>query len=130
MLRASFDRNYGASDMTSINTKAAREALETERARLVHQLEELGADESGELTGEVDFGDAFADAGAATAERTETLGLIENLTDTLKEVDVALGKLDDGSYGICVSCGKPIGAARLEFRPESVMCVDCKSART
>ena len=56
--------------MTTVDHAKAAEALKTERARLVHQLEELGADESGDLTGDMDFGDAFADAAAATAERT------------------------------------------------------------
>ena len=98
-----------------------------ERARLVHQLQELGADETGDLTGDIDFGDAFADAAAATAERTETMGIVDNLKRQLDEVDRALAKIEDGTYGACSKCGNDIGAARLEFRPESVLCVDCKS---
>jgi DnaK suppressor protein len=115
--------------MTTVDRAQAAETLEAERARLVHQLAELGADESGDLTGEMEFGDAFADAGAATAERTETLGIIENLKQQLDDVKAALAKLKDGTYGICAKCGKDIGAARLEFRPSSLLCVDCKSSR-
>ena len=48
--------------MTDIDLTKASDALMEERKTLIHQLEELGADESGEMTGEVDFGDAFADA--------------------------------------------------------------------
>jgi len=114
--------------MTPIDPNKARATLAEERARLVHQLEELGADESGEMTGSVDFGDAFADAGAATSARTRTFGLISNLTDSLKHVDAALERLDDGTYGVCVDCGEPIGEDRLEFRPTSVRCIDCKAA--
>ena len=113
--------------MTTADDAIARERLIAERANLVHQLVELGADESGELTGDVDFGDAFADAGAATAERTEVLGLVDSLKSSLDEVDAALAKIERGTYGICTECGKEIGAARLEFRPASVRCVTCKS---
>lgn len=113
--------------MTTVDLDQARRTLLDERATLVHQLSELGADESGELTGDVDFGDAFADAGAATAERTEVLGLVDALKTQLNEVDAALAKVDDGTYGVCVDCGKDIGAARLEFRPNSIRCVSCKS---
>lgn len=113
--------------MTTVDLDQARLALTDERSTLVHQLGELGADESGDLTGEVDFGDAFADAGAATAERTEVLGLIDALKTQLDEVDAALAKIEDGTYGTCVDCGNDIGAARLEFRPNSIRCVTCKS---
>ncbi len=103
--------------------------LNQERAKLVHQLTELGATESGELTGDVEFGDGFADAAAATAERSEVLGIVENLTKLLADVDQALAKVEDGTYGLCKACGKEIGAARMEFRPTSRYCVDCKSKR-
>lgn len=115
--------------MTTVDRAQAATLLHDERSRLVHQLAELGADESGDLTGDMDFGDAFADAGAATAERTETLGIIENLKHQLDEVDTALTKIDDGTYGICAKCGDEIGEARLEFRPMSVLCVNCKSRK-
>jgi DnaK suppressor protein len=113
--------------MTTVDRAKAAATLEDERARLVHQLAELGADESGELTGDIDFGDAFADAGAATAERTETLGIVDNLKHQLDDVNAAISKLEAGTYGICDRCGNDIGADRLEFRPMSVLCVDCKS---
>lgn len=105
-------------------------ALNKEREKLVRQLTELGATEDGELTGDVDYGDGFADAAAATAERSEVLGIVENLTKLLADVDQALVKVDEGTYGQCKSCGKEIGAARMEFRPTSRYCVDCKSRRS
>lgn len=115
--------------MTTVDRAQAAATLESERDRLVHQLAELGADESGDLTGEMDFGDAFADAGAATAERTETLGIIDNLKHQLDDVKRALAKIENGTYGACDKCGNDIGEARLEFRPESIYCVNCKSSR-
>jgi len=111
----------------TINYDAARTVLNDERSKLVHQLEELGATETGDLRSDVQFGDGFADAGAATAERTEVLGLVESLKRQVASVDAALGKLEAGSYGICATCGKQIGADRMEFRPTSVRCMDCKT---
>lgn len=105
-------------------------ALNGEREKLVRQLTELGATENGDLTGDVDYGDGFADAAAATAERSEVLGIVENLTKLLADVDQALAKVADGTYGHCKSCGKEIGAARMEFRPTSRYCVDCKTRRS
>ena len=112
---------------TSIHPQAEAQ-LREERERLVHQLAELGATETGELRSDVDFGDGFADAAAATAERTEVLGLIENVHGMLVQVDLALTRIEDGTYGACAGCGKPIDAARIEFRPSSVFCISCKTA--
>jgi DnaK suppressor protein len=111
------------------DTVRARQELEDERIRLVHQLEELGATESGDLRTDVDYGDGFADAGAATAERTERLGIAESLKGQLDAIDAALVRIEQGTYGVCASCGKDIPAARLEARPESIFCVECKSRR-
>ncbi|MGH8927354.1 MAG: TraR/DksA family transcriptional regulator, partial [Acidimicrobiia bacterium] len=55
------------------------------------------------------------------------LGLVDTLKGQLDGVDVALSWLAEGKYGICKNCGKEIPPARLEARPESVHCVDCKS---
>jgi RNA polymerase-binding transcription factor DksA len=112
---------------TSIHSQA-EDRLRTEREHLVHQLFELGATETGELRGDVDFGDGFADAAAATAERTEVLGLIDSIHSSLVDVDAALARIEDGNYGTCAKCGKPIDEARLEFRPASIYCVGCKSS--
>ncbi len=114
--------------MNTINTDEAAATLKAARERLVRQLEELGASETGDLRSDVEFGDGFADAAAATAERTEVLGLIDNLHSVLVDVDAALARIQDGSYGICAKCGEEIGADRLEFRPSSIYCVRCKSA--
>lgn len=110
-----------------MNSETAAIELKAEREKLVHQLTEMGADEKGELTGAVDYGEGFADAAAATAERSEVLGLVENLMTMLNDVDAALLKVEDGTYGTCRACGKQIGADRLEFRPTSTRCIDCKA---
>ena len=116
--------------MTAINLDSARTELVEARARLVHQLAELGSEESGELRSDMVFGDGFADAGAATAERTEVIGLVETLKGQLDGVDAALERIDEGKYGTCANCGKTIDPARMEARPESIYCVDCTVKRS
>lgn len=113
--------------MNTLDIDAIRKDLEGQRDRLVDQLDELGATPSGDLRSDLDYGESFADAGAVTAERTERLGLVESLKSQLDEVDRALQRIEDGTYGTCVQCGNEIPPARLEARPESVLCVDCKS---
>jgi RNA polymerase-binding protein DksA len=113
-----------------VDVDAAASALSEERAKIVRQLSELGATESGDLTGDVDYGEGFADAAAATAERSEVLGIVENLRELLEDVDAALTKIDEGTYGICEHCGEPIPEARMEFRPSSRYHVDCKPGRS
>jgi len=106
---------------------AAQSALEEERDKLMHQLDELGATNSGELRSDTLPHESFADAGAMTAERTELLGIAESLAIQLSEVNDALARIGEGSYGTCQGCGEPIEKARLEFRPQSLRCVDCKA---
>jgi DnaK suppressor protein len=113
--------------MSTATYPDAEPLLRQARVKLLHQLAELGAEETGELRADVEFGDGFADAAAATAERTEVLGLVESLKKNLDDVDSALGRIEEGQYGICITCGREIGADRLVFRPESVYCVECKA---
>ncbi|MGZ8754603.1 MAG: TraR/DksA family transcriptional regulator [Acidimicrobiia bacterium] len=110
-----------------MESDGARIALNQEREKLVRQLDELGATETGDLRPDLEFGDGFADAGAATAERTEVLGLVESLKGQLASVDQALIKIANGTYGSCDKCGRLIPPARLEARPASVLCIDCKN---
>ena len=111
----------------TLDIARAEKELRQERKHLVHQLDELGAAESGDLRADLDFGGSFADAAAVTAERTEVLGVIESLKNQLEGVDKALAHIEAGTYGNCDNCGKEIGADRLAFRPASILCVDCKS---
>jgi DnaK suppressor protein len=105
----------------------AERLLHEIHGRLLDRLAQLGSDETGELRTDVEYGDGFADAGAATAERTETLGLVDTLMKNLEDVNRALQRLAEGRYGVCLKCGREIGADRLASRPESVYCVECKT---
>jgi len=114
----------------ALDIAKAEKALKQERAQLVHQLDELGAAESGELRSDLDFGESFADAAAVTAERTEILGVVDSLKGQVDDIDTALARIESGTYGTCDHCGDDIGEDRLEFRPASVLCVSCKSKKS
>jgi DnaK suppressor protein len=106
-----------------------RKHLEEERASAIAELRRNGADpESEKVEGLQGIDDNFADSAAATAERSEALAFIESARERLADVDAALAKIDEGTYGVCEICGKEIGEARLEARPLSVRCVDCAAA--
>ena len=109
---------------------AARKILLQERERLVHQLTELGATESGNLRRHLGFGEGFADAAAITVERTEVLGIVEALKTHLDKVDASLARIEDGTYGVCARCSDMIAPERMEARPISRLCIRCKSARS
>ncbi len=113
--------------MSTATYPDAEQHLREARSKLLRQLGELGADETGELRADVEFGDGFADDAAATAERTEVLGLVDSLKKNLDDVDRALSRIQEGLYGVCITCGRDIGADRLASRPESVYCVTCRA---
>lgn len=108
---------------------AARVVLLDLRNRLVHQLTELGANESGELRRDLDFGEGFADAAAVTAERTEVLGIVDSIKTRLGQVNDSLARIHNSTYGVCAGCSNRIAPERMEARPVSRLCIDCKSAR-
>lgn len=102
-----------------------RASLEQEREHLRGQLAELGHGEGGTLT----YDQNFADSSQVTAERGEAEALAKSLKETLAGVEHALAKFEDGTYGRCESCGRPIASARLEAKPAARLCIDCASKR-
>src|ERR1700722_4143253 len=92
-----------------------RVLLEEERGSLAHQLEELGFGAEGE-TG-LGYDSNFADSSQVTAERGEAEALVGELRSALRDVEKALARIEEGTYGICATCGKPIAPARLEAMP-------------
>jgi DnaK suppressor protein len=71
-------------------------------------------------------GDDQADAGAKTFEREQEISLARNARDLLDQNLRALGRMEDGTYGICESCGSPIGKLRLQAAPRATLCMPCK----
>jgi RNA polymerase-binding protein DksA len=58
-------------------------------------------------------------------ERQQLAALLDSARRRLAEVDAALARRSAGGYGVCESCGRPIGAERLAARPSARTCVDC-----
>lgn len=102
-----------------------RDQLQEERGRLVDQLSQMGHGPNGSLT----FDDGFADSGQVTAERGEVDAVAGSLLETLQEIDDALRKINDGTYGNCESCASPIAEPRLEAMPAARLCITCASKR-
>lgn len=67
-----------------------------------------------------------ADIGTSLFERGKELGERRQLLDRLQQVEAALGRVEDGTYGLCLRCGHPIGLERLEAVPEAELCRPCK----
>jgi len=67
-----------------------------------------------------------ADVGSSNFERDQEMSLVANAREMFEQSELALRLFDEGTYGICESCGKPIGKARLQAFPRATMCVACK----
>jgi len=108
--------------MTGFDEERARSRLVNERERvegLIANLRSEGldqeeADQSGELT---HYDQHPADSGSDTFEREKDLAILEGLEGELAEIEAALHRLDDGTYGVDEETGEPIDPARLEAIP-------------
>jgi DnaK suppressor protein len=99
-------------------TQTLRASLEEERDQLQTQLAELDDDS------EVSYDENFADSAQVAGQQGANRALSGQLSENLAEVERALGKMDDGTYGRCERCGKEIGEARLEAMPATRYCID------
>lgn len=106
--------------MPTTDTSKLRAELDSERADLERQLAELEQDGSAAP----DFDENFADSGQVAAEQGENMALAANFREALTEVEAAMARLDDGTYGSCETCGNAIGDARLEAMPAARFCID------
>ncbi len=111
-----------------------RERLLTERSELEEQLttieEQSFAASQSDISGEVSFDEENADAGTFTFERERDLSIENNVRDLLTKIDRALGKMGEGTYGICSRCGKPIEKARLKALPYVDLCLKDAQAQS
>jgi DnaK suppressor protein len=109
----------------TVDAAARRELLEEQQRSLRREMEELGADpDADEVAFEADAG--FSDRSHSTEERGRVIATARALRANLRDVERALAKLQDGTYGRCDRCGGPIGEERLEAIPWALLCIDCK----
>ena len=116
--------------MTSIDSLEFRTLLVQERERIVDTIAHLHEehnrpmeDELGELAGR-GADNHLGDMATVTFDRELDEGLEEGAIQTLAQIDRALARLDEGSYGVCERCGKPIAEERLQARPWATLCID------
>jgi RNA polymerase-binding protein DksA len=115
--------------MSAIDTEHFRTLLLEERTRVQDALERLHSDHPGSIedeTEEVAAGvdNHLAETATATVDREIDYALGENAETVLNEIEAALKRIDDGTYGTCTRCGKPIGEERLEAIPWATLCIE------
>ncbi|MFV0533005.1 MAG: TraR/DksA family transcriptional regulator [Cumulibacter sp.] len=102
--------------------------ITTELARVREEYElSMAALDDLKKAGQDSAGDDVADAGAKTFEREHEMSLANNRLDLMAQMERALRRVEEGSYGVCESCGKMIPKARLKAFPQATLCVECKS---
>ena len=113
---------------TAKELKAVRAELEADIARLLHEISVAESELAGLMRDAGDgSGDDQADAGTKTFEREQEISLANNARVMFEQSQHALERIDDRSYGICESCGNPIGKNRLLAFPRATLCMPCKS---
>ena len=117
--------------MTSIDTERFRSALLDERRRVEHALATLRDEHRGSLDEEVEeiaatSDNHLAETATATLGREIDYTLGENSGQVLAAIESALRRIDEGTYGTCISCGEQIRYERLEATPWASLCIDCK----
>jgi RNA polymerase-binding protein DksA len=120
--------------LTAQEIDELRTRLESEREELVAQLttieDQAFAATQSDMSGDVGVDDESADAGTATFEREKELSIEQNVRDLIQKIDRALKRIEDGTYGICEVCGKPIEKARIKALPYVDLCIKDAQARS
>jgi DnaK suppressor protein len=111
-----------------VDVERFRKLLEEERRRVVDAIEYLHKENPGSIEDETEdqTQDTLADTATATLDREIDYTLEENSEHVLEAIDAALKRIEDGTYGTCVNCGKPIAEERLAAIPWATHCIDCK----
>ena len=119
--------------MTAIDNDRFRQMLEEERGRVRAAIDNLHAEHPGSMSDETGedavYDNHLADTATDTYDRELDYTLEENSEHVLSEIDAALKRIADGTYGKCTNCGKEIPEERLEARPYATLCIDCQRLR-
>ena len=117
----------GEGDWTTDELHELLTELHQQRAHSTEIIEDQEQELSGLLRDSGDgAGHDQADVGASSFERDHELTVLNNERDKLAQIDRALGRIEDGSYGRCESCGQAIGKMRLMAFPRATLCMPCK----
>jgi RNA polymerase-binding protein DksA len=108
-----------------------RTTLLDERARIEGAIEYLHRETPGSLEDETEemmggSDNHLGDAAAGTLDREIDYTLEGHSEQVLAQIHAALARIDEGRFGTCTNCGKPIAEERLEARPWASLCIDCQ----
>jgi len=116
-----------------IDTDRFREALLEERKRVEAAIENLHQENPGTLAEdageETAYDNHLADTATETYDRELDYTLEENSEQILAEIDAALKRIEEGTYGTCTNRGEQISEERLEALPWATLCIDCARDR-
>jgi RNA polymerase-binding protein DksA len=117
----------GEKPWTAAELAEVRGELQADRTRLRSELN-LAEHELHDLMRDAGdgAGNDQADVGSTTFERDHEMSLANNARDMLAQTERALERIEDGTYGVCESCGEPIGKMRVMAFPRATLCLSCK----
>ncbi|MFJ2301636.1 TraR/DksA C4-type zinc finger protein [Streptomyces sp. NPDC087787] len=117
----------GEDPWTLEEASEARAELESEMERLSAEITSSEESLAGLMRDSGDgAGDDEADTGSKNITREHEMALAANAREMLTQTERALQRLDAGTYGLCETCGNPIGKARMQAFPRATLCVECK----
>lgn len=120
----------GGVPKVTIPKEVFQQRLEAEKMRLLGELatQTTNGDINGQIVGgeHAGYGNHMADDATEIFEQERNLALQKNVKELLAKVERALRKFDQGTYGVCETCGVTIDPARLEALPYAAHCVPCK----
>ena len=116
--------------MSALDTDRLKHTLLQERERVQAALDNIHDDHPGTISDETGedavYDNHLADTATETYDRELDYTLGENAEHVLGEIDSALERIEQGTYGACTRCGKPIAPERLEARPWATLDIDCQ----
>ena len=117
--------------MSAVDTDRFRQMLLEERDRVRGAIDYLHQENPGTIedeTGDDSYDNHLADVATVTFDREMDYTLEDNSESVLSAIEAALTRIEEGTYGTCTNCGKPIPVERLEALPWAELCIDCKRA--
>ena len=119
---------YGKRELNDIKKLLLAEREELQRQAAEIEESSFGSGQS-DLSGDLaSYDEESADAGTATFEREKDLSLSNNIRDLTEKIDHAMQLIEQGTYGLCERCGKPIEKARIKALPYATLCIKDKQA--
>ena len=119
--------------MSKQQLKEFRDLLMQERARCVGEIRSIAQNASKnprEASGDLSaYTVHMADMSADTYERELAMNIASSEQEVLYQIDDALKRIDEGTYGVCQQCGKPIVMSRLRAVPYTSMCIECQRSK-